>query len=651
MKEKKTTFLIFLIFLSYSFILHGQLAEITFDENPLSVDVNSSKLANSYEYLLKSTLSKYLEKNTYEVDVNVELEVVKKPIKYRTVRINTLGELNIYDDFGDVSESEPVIEDLLLPGTGGRLLSDFIETRDSVIVSEFSSDYKISRMSVFVLLDEAIYTNDEIAFVEDMVRMKTDIDEYRGDIVDVVLQAFPAKRDSEELLPGSTEESLPDPEEQTATQTPPTPTPEPKESILPTIIILAVVFLLLTGLIVLLFVIPKRSQRAGGTGAAGEYVPGGMNIPRYDEQFDTLMDEIRGIRNLSKMSAQPVPAEETEYAKLKSFAVNRFLSDPKNVSLIANSWIENDRENGVEEASRLIKSIDDNLIDLLEQSISAENFRLLSWNVRNMDEVGVKEKVEVLQKFKNAWKALPVSDPLEKESGMFGFLNNLSVYQIKKILQGESDGVKALVLTQIEEDKVGQMLDEMGSEDRAAVLVNMGKLDKVPVSIFKDVSARLSRAALSMSDMKFVTSDGISKVLKVLYNLPIAKQNEYVEEISRTDVQVAEEVVRFFITWDELPELENEILIPAIQKTDRDILSTALIGVSITFSDKVLSILPSRMREMIMSELQVNQARKKPEEIEKARKTLMEIVKKEIWAAGGRKIQGAEDEIEEPIEY
>lgn len=640
------TLLAFVLILILPLALSSQLADLEFDESPLSVSVNESKLANSYEYLIKSTLSKYLEKNTYEVDANVSLELVKKPIKYKTIRINVLGDVNLIDEFGDIADEQPPMEDLVLPGTGGRLLSDFVETRDSVVVSEFSSDYKISRMSVFVLLDEAIYTNDEILFVEEMIRMKADIDEYRGDIVEVTLQRFPPKQETPQAAAALQEdaEDLQVPDEPQQAQ-PETPQPEEKQSNLPTILIIVAIFLVFLAAIIFLIIYLQKGNKNN------EFAPGAMNIPRYDEQFDTLMDEIRGIRNMSKLAPQPAKAEEAEFSNLRTFTVNKFMGDPKNVALVASSWIDNNSEEGITEASKLIKSIDENLVDLLEKSISAENFRLLSWNVRNMDELATKEKIEILQKFKNAWKALPVADSAEEEIGMFGFLSNLSAYQISKILQGESEGVKALVLTQLDESSSSEMLDKMTSEERSSVLVNMGKLDRIPASIFKDVSARLSKAALAMSDMKYVVSDGVSKIIKILYNLPIAKQNEYVEEITRTDVEIANEIVKFFITWDELPDLEDEILIPAIQKIDIEIFSSALVGVSTTFSDKILSLIPARMRERVNSELEMNSRKLKSDQIEAARKSLMEVVKKEIWARGGRKIVGDEDEGEETIEY
>ncbi len=644
--------LILFLFVLATSLLHAQLPLIQGDNESLSVIMYADRVSRSYEVRLSSTLSSYCERGTYEVDVTVNL----KP-KQGSVR-----------SYSTTSSSSDFMmgDGVVMPGTDGRFLNEFVDDfmglggQSSAVstpsISTYSprgsqGEYDIENVVINVMLDNSAYTYEDVSFIEELVRMKAGVNAYRGDVVNVSLVRFTnqkqkmieeaqrleeekKKKEEEERKAAEEEERLKRQEElDKANQV----QPEPKEDNFLTYLMVGLVgLLMLVGLFLVFFFMSKKQSAMNAN-----LVQPKVNFPRYDEQFDSLMQEVRELRNVNRTS-DPARMEVAEYRKLRSFVINKFLAEAKNVGIVLQGWVDSGGDEGIDKASKLIKAIDENLLDLLEEKVSHDDFKLLSWNVRNMEELDTKTKLEALQNFKNAWSSLTATDDKESDTGMFGFLNSMSVEQIRQALKGEAEGVQALVITQVSADKASEILASYTSEQRSSIMGNMGKLGKIPTSVYKEVSSRLAKEALKMRGMEYVSSDGAGKMLEILETLNTVQQKEFIDEITKADVGVAEQVLKFFIAFEDLAELEEKILVKAIQKMDRELLSSALVGVDEIKANGILSNVPERMREIIKSELRINENKLKPDDVEKARKKIMAIVKKEIREAGGRSIGEAQ---------
>ncbi len=646
MRTKK----LFLFILTFAFsLLSAQLPLGQSESEPLSVVMYADRISRNYEVRLSSALSSYCERGTYEVDVTVNLKPRQGASSYRSFQSSS--------DFG-------MDDGIIMPGTDGRFLNEFVDNPEgvqsvvaapvlpAVTTNTYSSsnltDYDVENVIINVMLDASAYSPEDVSFIEELVRMKSGVDAYRGDVVNVSLVKFTnqkqkmieeaqkleeeKKKKEEEEKKAAEEEERRKRQEELDKANQVQPEPEKEDNFLTYLIVGLVGLLLLIGLFLAFFFMSKKQSAMNAN-----LVQPKVNFPRYDEQFDSLMQEVRDLRNVNRTS-DPARMEIAEYKKLRSFAINKFLAEAKNVGIVLQGWVDSGGDEGVDKASKLIKAIDENLLEILEEKVSHEDFKLLSWNVRNMEELDTKTKLEALQNFKNAWSSLTVTEDSEGDSGMFGFLNSMSVEQIRQALKGEADGVQALVITQVSADKASEILASYTSEQRSSIMANMGKLGKIPTSVYKEVSSRLAKEALNMRGMEYVSSDGAGKMLEILETLSIGEQKEFIDEITKADINVAEKVLKFFIAFDDLADLEENILVKAIQKMDRDLLSSALVGVDEIKTNNLLSNIPERMREIIKSELRINENKLKPDDVEKARMKMMSIVKKEIRDAGGRKI-------------
>ena len=654
--------ILFLFVLTYS-LLHAQLSYGQGSNESLSVVMYADRISRSYEVRLASALSSYCERGTYEVDVTVNL-------KSSQGSVSSFGSLSSLSNSSDLSLSDGVV----MPGTDGRFLNEFVDdlggyaTQTTIAPSTITSyppqgsqgGYGIENVVINVMLDNTAYTTEDVSFIEELVRMKAGIDAYRGDVVNVSLVRFTnqkqkmieeaqrleeakKEKEEEERKAAEEEERRKRQEELDAAKNQNQVEPEDEDNFLPYLIVGLVGLLLLVGLFLVFFFMSKKQSAMNAN-----LVQPKVNFPRYDEQFDSLMQEVRELRSINRTS-EPARMEIAEYKKLRSFAINKFLAEAKNVGIVLQGWVDSGGDEGIDKASKLIKAIDENLLELLEEKVSHEDFKLLSWNVRNMEDLDTKTKLEALQNFKNAWSTLTASDDKEGDSGMFSFLNSMSVEQIRQALKGEAEGVQALVITQVPADKASEILASYTSEQRSSIMGNMGKLGKIPTSVYKEVSSRLAKEALKMRGMEYVSSDGAGKMLEILETLTTLQQKEFIDEITKADVGVAEQVLKYFISFDDLAELEDKILVKAIQKMDRELLSSALVGVDEVKANEILANVPDRMRDIVKSELIINENKLKPTDIEKARMKMMAIVKKEIREAGGRNIGGNEQQEEEGL--
>ncbi len=656
MQRKRFRLLLF-IFLVFG-LLQAQYPFEPSESKPLSVIMYADKISRAYEVRLTSTLSSYCEKETYEVDVAVNL---------KSRQATGVGGMM---QTSQTSSGDLGVGGLVMPGTEGRFVNEFVDdleglggfsmpnqsTVTQTVVPAASgnvSDYEIDNVVVNVMLDASAYTTEDVSFIDELVKMKAGIDLYRGDIINVSLVKFTnqkqkmieeAKKAEEEAakLKAEEEEKRLQEELEAEEQAKANAAQQPKEedSDFFTYLIVGLIgLLLLIGFLVAFFFMSKKNSAM----ADANMVQPKVNFPRYDEQFDSLMQEMRELKKVNRVS-EPEKMEIAEYKKLRSFAINKFLAEAKNVGIVLQGWVDSGGDEGIDKASKLIKAIDENLLDLLEGKVSHDDFKLLSWNIRNMDDLDVKTKLEALQNFKNAWSSLTATDDDKDDTGMFGFLNSMSVEQIRQALKGESDGVQALVITQVSAEKASELLSSYPIEQRSAVMGNMGKLGKIPTSVYKEVSSRLAQEALKMRGMEYVSSDGAGKMLEILDTLNTAQQKEFIDEITKADVATAEKVLKFFIAFEDLDTLEEDILVRVIQKLDRELLSAALVGVDEVKLNSILSNVPERMREIIRSELLINTNKLKTEDIERARRKMMVVVRKEIKEAGGRTIGEPQEE-------
>lgn len=618
-----------------SMIVTGQI--VPGQNSSADVQEEAAKYERYYEVVLDNALSDYYREGTFIVDVKATLERILVPKGYQVVQ----------------PQEDIKIENLPgLPFIPPNLQSNRPTGQDSIKASGFDARFQLTRLNIKVLVDTS-YSDEDVDFVEEAASLIANADEFRGDIVSVSKKVFPRNSRAFEqdvkkptapspaqLIDTTTvvEEEIveEEPEEEVQPEIIPavpdtviqTVTAEPEKKMFLGIdwnnpqhllyVILGLGILFLAALLFALLRKPKKNETLPGM-----YPPGyeGMNIPNMPMQ---------GGQKEPEAPKGPSAKELARFEENKTFIANNCISKPKIVANVVSKWIAEDEEQGVVKAVRSFVSVDDKLIQILRPHMDATTFEMLNYGLDNAESIPLEERIDEVENFRKSLTQYKA--PTEAEGGgasLFDFVDQLTDQQLLHLMKDESDEMVSILLAQIAGERAGVILQKMDDEKRISILLKMGKINSIPISVYKKVASHFSNKALAVSDMKYVAADGIESILNTIETMPLSDQDAYVRSIAEQDLELAKKIRRFFIGFDDLPKVKNEFVQSALDEIPTETLILALRTAPAAVREKILKVRPKREQQLILSEVD-NPSDASKADIEDAQKAVLYAVRRKM---------------------
>ena len=355
----------------------------------------------------------------------------------------------------------------------------------------------------------------------------------------------------------------------------------------------------------------------------GMYPPGyeGMTMPNMPMQSGPKEPEA---------PKGPSAKELARFEENKTFIANNCISKPKIVANVVSKWITEDEEQGVVKAVRSFVSVDDKLIQILRPHMNATTFEMLNYGLDNAESIPLEERIEEVENFR---KSLTQYKPSTEDGGegasLFDFVDQLTDQQLLHLMKDESDEMVSILLAQIAGERAGVILQKMDDEKRISILLKMGKINSIPISVYKKVASHFSNKALAVSDMKYVAADGIESILNTIETMPLSDQDAYVRSIAEQDLELAKKIRRFFIGFDDLPKVKNEFVQSALDEIPTETLILALRTAPAAVREKILKVRPKREQQLILSEVD-NPSDASKADIEDAQKAVLYAVRRKM---------------------
>ena len=608
-----------------SMIVTGQ--TVPGQNSSADVQEEAAKYERYYEVVLDNALSDYYREGTFIVDVKATLERILVPKGYQVVQ----------------PQEDIKIENLPgLPFIPPNLQSNRPTGQDSLKASGFDARFQLTRLNIKVLVDTS-YSDEDVDFVEEAASLIANADEFRGDIVSVSKKVFP--RNSRAIEQDIKKPTAPSPAQLIDTTTAveevqpeiisavpdtviQTVTAEPEKKMFLGIdwnnpqhllfVILGLGILFLVALLVALLRKPKRKETLPGM-----YPPGyeGMNIPNMPMQ---------GGQKEPEAPKGPSAKELARFEENKTFIANNCISKPKIVANVVSKWITEDEEQGVVKAVRSFVSVDDKLIQILRPHMDATTFEMLNYGLDNAESIPLEERIDEVESFRKSLTQYKA--PTEAEGGgasLFDFVDQLTDQQLLHLMKDESDEMVSILLAQIAGERAGVILQKMDDEKRISILLKIGKINSIPISVYKKVASHFSNKALAVSDMKYVAADGIESILNTIETMPLSDQDAYVRSIAEQDLELAKKIRRFFIGFDDLPKVKNEFVQSALDEIPTETLILALRTAPAAVREKILKVRPKREQQLILSEVD-NPSDASKADIEDAQKAVLYAVRRKM---------------------
>lgn len=556
--------------------------------------------AEHYERLIHKAISGYYFKESYLVDVRVTLNEMIVPLEYEKRR------QDIDDDVQELPGLPVIPKEWRNPNN------------DSLSITEFRRDFGIKYVDVTILVDTS-YQVEDVGFVVELVKMTANLDDIRGDRVNIKKKVFPELFETHrkvDSIPLSTEPAL---SRQAQADF--------SGRILDEIPVLLPLFIIFLFLSLLIWMILRYLKQSDHSGEAAQ------------RHMETIMMQIQELKSSQVPASTPVvelPPEKTpEFQSLRNFILDNFIGRPQQSSRLMNNWINLTGDKGLKDAAQVIVMVDDKILDILAPHLGPSSLEKLRLRLQNLEELDGEVKIELLSQFRKDLEAmLGESAGDDKAGDIFNFLNQLSIRQLRHVLKGESTGIQGLALAQLPSIKAAEILQTMEEPERTGVLVSMGQIENVSVQSYKDVAKSLSRKALEVSNMKYVAADGVESILDVIIGMPSESQKKYLQNISEMDLSLAEKIRRFYLPFEDLVEISKKQLLELIQDFDRDSMSIALVNAPEPVLEHFLQAMPERMAQAVSAGVESSKDIG-GEQIEDKRIQLLKHIRQEIALIGG----------------
>ncbi|MCF7797139.1 MAG: hypothetical protein K9N11_02545 [Lentisphaeria bacterium] len=256
--------------------------------------------------------------------------------------------------------------------------------------------------------------------------------------------------------------------------------------------------------------------------------------------------------------------------------------------------------NGLDKVAVLFKILGTPLAVSLFKDLKENDLLAIQQRTQSLGEVDFKTKRLVLEEFYFSFvsEKLKAEDKTEAKKHPFAFLNDLTELQLTYLLRQEPERSQAIILAQLPEDKQFHLIKSMSPEQRANVLVEMGKIEEIPFEAILDFASDLKNKARSIPSHAEYEKGGSAALAKLLGKLDTREQREFLDFINDEAPDLAEEVRKVHFTFDSVPLLPDSILRDVFNSVDLDVVALALKGQDKEFVDRIINNLPQKKQAM-----------------------------------------------------
>lgn len=569
----------------------------------------------NYQIEVVNKLRRYFDQNKFMVVVDVE-ERSREIVAASPIMDPILVDTGLSIDYLPGLPFHPSIRKKALEVLPKKLSSPLVQ--------------KYFKHSIQVLMDTS-YSPTALQFAEEVVRGSGLVNSKNGDEVFVEFQAFPNKYPGWET--GSDEGPMPVAEEPNADK----PLLEDIENLLDKKlnkpaeeeakkvkdnatmmwVIIALISLILIIFIGQLIMSAASRRKQNNSVMDQRNAIESEKVTLLQSKIDQLSDSIQ------RPSDNKLEIDElSDLAELKSYVTREFLSNGEKIADYLNTNMDDNMEEELDRIATVIVNVNKQLFKYLKPHLSAERHFKLKEEIQGIKPVAPSEQLVLLQGFRKSLTNYKPDVSLFKKKDIFQFLEQLNENQIIQLIKDESEDMTAILLAQLPAEKCMNVLSKFEFAKQTILLQRISGINDIPVTVYKQVADHFSQKAMTVQDMKNVAVDGLNTILKVLDTLPVFQQQMYLEDIAKYDIDLAKKIRNRFVTFDEIPTMDDTLVRKALESIDPKIIAIALVGAEGPIVEKILKSKPSREQLLIKTDMDFNM-NASAEEIEKCRKTVI----------------------------
>jgi flagellar motor switch protein FliG len=268
-------------------------------------------------------------------------------------------------------------------------------------------------------------------------------------------------------------------------------------------------------------------------------------------------------------------------------------------------------------AAILIKSLDQQIARSLLNQMNEMEREKISKLIPQVSSVSVELVEKIAKEFSEKardgtdqpqakrLKASPKPQPLGKtESSRFGRLETLDSDHLVQIIKEEHPQVLAVLLSNLDFQKAGDILNRFPEELRTDVALRIGNLERIPSELVDELVGYFEEVLKNEAVISTQTAGGVSFLAKVLNKLGGETGEKLIEQIKANNSNMAEAIEINRFVFEDIVLVDDKGLQSLLRNVETQDLAVSLKAASEEVKDKILRNLSKRASQMLKEEIE-----------------------------------------------
>lgn len=318
----------------------------------------------------------------------------------------------------------------------------------------------------------------------------------------------------------------------------------------------------------------------------------------FEKKKSATSDDVKNAaKNLTSGGLVKIPASSTEkdsiYRRVAKFLVIVGIDE---AAKILPHLTEEQTEKIIPEIASIQKITPEESASILEE------FESLVEKAR--EEGGLETARNILTKAYGSEKA---EDMLKKsvkypDGKPFDYLSDANAERIKVLIDGESDAVKSLVLSQIEPKKAAKVINLMDVDDKKKIVLRLAKMKPVAPEVLAEIDRSLHEKLLTQNTENSQNMDGRGVLAQILKRMNPSVENSIINTLSEQDPKLGEDLRKRLFTEEDVIGSDDRFIQNYLHDMeDRDI-AVLIYGKNDAFREKILSNVSKNRRRVVLDE-------------------------------------------------
>lgn len=194
-------------------------------------------------------------------------------------------------------------------------------------------------------------------------------------------------------------------------------------------------------------------------------------------------------------------------------------------------------------------------------------------------------------------------EPLEEKQGLSS-LRWMDPRVVAKIINDEHPQIIATVLSQLNSEQAGAVLDLISEDQRSDIMMRIVKLDKIHPSALADLNEIIQEMFESNSTIELSGLGGISVVSEILNSVSKETEEQVLMAIEEIDGDILAQIKEGMFIFENLLAVSDRDMQTLLRDLSNDDLILALKGASQEMQEKIFRNMSSRAAELLKDDLE-----------------------------------------------